>query len=75
MPQMTGLDVLAWIRLQPELTQLPAVIWTTSNHPRDRERAAELGARDYLVKPSTFEALMTQAQQFFPEWIGKIPIL
>jgi CheY-like chemotaxis protein len=57
LPYVGGLDVLAWIRSQPDLKQLPVVILTSSSEDRDRKRAAELAARGYLVKPPTAEMI------------------
>ena len=53
MPIMNGFDVLEWLRGQPFGAQMPVVILSGSEHQNDRERAAQLGATDYLVKPIT----------------------
>lgn len=57
MPGKSGFDVLAWIRGQEHLKQLPVVIFTASVLVEDRERALELGATHFLVKPIGYEAL------------------
>jgi CheY-like chemotaxis protein len=58
LPYVHGFDVLRWIREQPELKQLTVFILTSSPEERDRERAKELGARGYLVKPPTAESVL-----------------
>lgn len=58
LPYVLGLDVLAAIRSEPALRQLPVVILTSSSEDRDRRRAEELGVQGYLVKPATPEALL-----------------
>lgn len=50
MPRINGFAFLAWIRSQPELSQLKIVVLTNSSRDDDRDRAAALGAHDYLVK-------------------------
>lgn len=55
MPFVSGFDVLAWIRLQPSLKDLPVVILTSSAEERDREKATELGAMAYCIKPPSRE--------------------
>jgi CheY-like chemotaxis protein len=50
MPGMDGLEFLKWLRAQPSLAQVHAVMLSTSEHPSDLERARELGADGYLVK-------------------------
>jgi CheY-like chemotaxis protein len=57
MPGKSGFDVLAWIRGQPGLNQLPVIVLTSSIHPEDRSRALELGANHFLVKPVDYAAL------------------
>lgn len=58
MPFVSGFDVLAWIRLQPSLKDLRVVILTSSAEERDRQRAAELGAMAYCIKPPSRELVM-----------------
>ena len=58
LPFVHGFDILSWLRQQPLLQQMPVAILTSSPEERDRERAAELGARAYLVKPPTPEMII-----------------
>jgi CheY-like chemotaxis protein len=51
MPRCTGLELLAWLRTQPDLCTIPACVLSASNAPLDMVTASELGARLYLVKP------------------------
>lgn len=60
MPRKNGLEVLAWIREQnePRLKHLTVHILTASTRLADVDRAFELGANSYLVKPSRVEDLL-----------------
>ena len=49
MPQTTGFDVLQ--SLSSLELQVPAIIITGHDEPGNAERAYELGAADYLLKP------------------------
>lgn len=51
MPFVDGFEVLTWISSQPSLTEIPVVVLTSSAEERDRQKAAELGAKAYFVKP------------------------
>ena len=51
MPKYSGFDVLAWLQSRPELANLPVVVLTGSVYPEDRQRAVQLGAIGYEVKP------------------------
>jgi len=53
LPRVMGLGVLKWMREQPALKTLIVIIFTSSRLGPDIERAYELGANAYLVKPSS----------------------
>lgn len=57
MPFLSGFEVLEWIRSQPRLASIPVFVLTGSSLDRDRQRALNLGAKDYLIKPPTPEIL------------------
>lgn len=52
LPRASGLEVLARIRVDPELCELLVWILTTSDDPRDIEAATELDADGYFSKGS-----------------------
>ena len=58
MPEITGFEVLEWIREQPGLASLPVVVLTSSETIHDIKLANQLGARSYLVKPLKFKDLL-----------------
>jgi CheY-like chemotaxis protein len=53
LPQVSGFDVLSWVRAHPELRTLPVVVFSSSGRREDRVRAEELGAIQYLLKPNS----------------------
>jgi CheY-like chemotaxis protein len=56
MPRMTGLQVMQAIRADLFFDKLPVVcILTSSNDPRDRERATELGAAGFRTKAGSID--------------------
>lgn len=62
MPRKNGFEVLEWIRLQPELRRLRVYILSASSRAQDIERAYDLGANSYLVKPGNLDGLLTMAK-------------
>jgi CheY-like chemotaxis protein len=64
LPQMGGLEVLAWIRQRRELAGIMVVVLTSSQLPEDIESAYRLGANSYLAKPTNGTEL--------PRVIGRI---
>src|SRR5690242_18501314 len=51
MPRRTGLEVLEWLRGEAELACIPVIVFSSSAHERDVERAYRLGASSFVVKP------------------------
>lgn len=59
MPMKNGFDVLNWVRANQGLKRLIIIVLTASTRPEDVERAFDLGATSFLVKPSTLNELAT----------------
>ncbi len=57
MPEMSGLEVLRWIRERPAFSALTVVMLTSSTQPKDVEFCAAHGANAYLVKPCQSDLL------------------
>ena len=51
MPVLNGFEVLDWIKAQTFPVPMHVVVLSGSEHTEDKERAARLGAEDYLMKP------------------------
>ena len=51
MPVLSGFDVLRWIHDWEAASLLRVIVLSGSDHIGDKNRAMELGAQDYLVKP------------------------
>jgi CheY-like chemotaxis protein len=75
MPRKSGLDVLEWIRQQPSLSALRIIVLTTSDLSQDVNRAYQLGANSYIVKPVDMEQLVrvSQAVKGYWLWMNKAP--
>jgi CheY-like chemotaxis protein len=57
MPQKNGFDVLEWVRTQPGFKRMLVIVLTASMRMEDVERAFDLGATSFLVKPNNLDAL------------------
>jgi CheY-like chemotaxis protein len=69
LPRKSGLEVLAWLRVQDTLRRLPVVVLTSSREAPDVRRAYDLGANSYLVKPVGFEALLQLVETLGLYWL------
>lgn len=69
LPRKSGHEVIEWLRQQPNLKRLPVVVLTSSSDKGDVNRAYDLGANSYLVKPVAFEALKNMMQTLNLYWL------
>ena len=75
MPGTDGFEVLQWLRSQPDFKRLLVVVLTSSNLQADVDRAYDLGANSYLVKPVEFNQMVNMIQRFEAYWteINRFP--
>jgi CheY-like chemotaxis protein len=75
MPGTDGFEVLQWVRANGDLKRLLVVVLTSSNLQADVDRAYELGANSYLVKPVEFDDMVNLIRRFEVYWteINRIP--
>ena len=65
MPHMSGFDVLAELRALPHRSDTPVIMLTAKGQETDRERAAALGASDFLTKPFSPKKLLARIDEIF----------
>lgn len=71
MPRTDGFEVLAWVRKQPTLAALRILVLTSSDELRDVNRAYNLGANSFLVKPHDFEDFIQLSKVMQEFWLTK----
>lgn len=54
MPGMSGVDVLAKIKGDPDLKVIPVIMLTTTDNPQEIETCYRLGCNAYVTKPVDF---------------------
>lgn len=69
LPRRSGLEVLEWLRRQDGLKRLPVVVLTSSGESSDVNRAYDLGANSYLVKPVDFDPLLEMVKTLGLYWV------
>lgn len=57
MPEVTGLDMVEFLRRRPDTKDLPIVMLSSEAADTMVDRAMELGADSYVMKPVTLEEL------------------
>ncbi|MFD0680335.1 MULTISPECIES: response regulator [unclassified Paenibacillus] len=64
MPSMDGWSVLSALKSDPELADIPVVIWSMTN---DKKLGYALGASEFLTKPVQRERLIDVMQKYVPQ--------
>ncbi len=68
LPGKSGLEVLEWIRQQRKFSRLPVVMLSCSPNPEYVNRAYQLGANSYLLKPTSFVSLVDMVSGLKQYW-------
>jgi CheY-like chemotaxis protein len=61
MPRMNGFETLEWLRQQEQFKRLVVHVFTASCREADVERAYNLGANSYILKPGRLDELVAFA--------------
>ena len=58
MPELNGADILENLKTKGKYADIPKIIWSTSGTETYRKKCLELGAEDYIIKPSRVSELV-----------------
>ncbi|HMJ70444.1 MAG TPA: response regulator [Cyclobacteriaceae bacterium] len=58
MPRMTGQQFLLEIKKQPDLKDIPVIIFSTSSHMHTMQLVKDFGAHEFITKPGLFHELV-----------------
>ena len=68
LPKVNGLEVLAQVKQDPELKNIPIVMLTSSREETDLARSYGLGVNAYVVKPVAFPDFVTALKELGLFW-------
>lgn len=83
LPKMDGREVLAKIKADPSLADIPVVVLTSSSNPHDVSDAYRLHVACYITKPAGLDQYFSAIRSLkelwlkhvtFPEKIRRIPL-
>jgi PleD family two-component response regulator len=57
MPGVDGIEILAYLRREPNLIPVPVFVITSDDQPETRKKVMKLGANVMIIKPATIDAL------------------
>jgi CheY-like chemotaxis protein len=68
MPGMGGFDFLKWLRAETGLSGLVVIVCSSSGIKQDVERAYELGANAFVMKPGSCEERLEFVKALYAFW-------
>jgi CheY-like chemotaxis protein len=71
MPEVSGLDMVEFLRRRPESKNIPIVMLSSESADTIIEKALELGADAYIMKPVTIEELEKAMTTAFDKHLTK----
>jgi CheY-like chemotaxis protein len=77
LPHLNGFEVLEWIRRDAVASDLPVAMFTVCHHMADMNRAFDLGADAYFVKPNNQDRLVELLKSITQSWFrcGMFPAM
>jgi len=69
LPKVSGLEVLAKIKSDEKLKNIPVVVLTSSDEDRDLKECYSLGANSYIVKPVDFDKFIEAVSHVGFYWL------
>ena len=70
MPKKDGKEVLRFLKEHPVYRKIPVIVFTTTKNDQDIRQCYELGANTYVVKPASFDALLSVIEGIRTYWFN-----
>ena len=70
MPRLGGMELLQWLRTQPDLKHLPVIILTSSTFAPHLTKAYQSGANSFMSKPGDPTEYSVTLKQLLEFWLN-----
>lgn len=74
MPKKDGREVLREMKANPDFRTIPVIVFTTTKSENEIKRCYELGANTYIIKPVSFDALLSVVENIRSYWLNTASI-
>ncbi len=68
LPGMSGFEILAKVKEEPDIKRIPVIVLSTSGEPGDIDQCYALGASSFVVKPANIQGFVDIMQQIERYW-------
>jgi CheY-like chemotaxis protein len=72
MPRKGGQEAIREIQADPVLRVIPKVVMSTSQATEDVQKLYEMGVNSYIVKPATFDSLVSLLKTLASYWFDTV---
>jgi CheY-like chemotaxis protein len=72
LPVVPGFEVLRWMRNHPDFGRTPVVVFSSSTRDDDQVKARELGANEFLTKPSSGLDFVSVVEVLKAKWLTPV---
>jgi len=69
LPNRSGIEVLAWLRQQPGIQDLPVIVLSNSYYDTDIRKAYHAGANSFIVKPLGLDEMAEKIKAMGVFWL------
>ena len=64
MPDINGLELINFVKKNPNYRETPLFVVTTEGREQDRDRGLQLGANEYVIKPFVLDELSALVKRY-----------
>lgn len=68
MPRKGGIETLKELKQIPDLSEIPIIIFSTSQSKEDKKNCLNFGANDFVTKPITYVGLVDAVKYIMTTW-------
>ena len=74
MPRMDGRQVLKVIKSNPGYSEIPVIVFSTSNHKKDISTSYRLGCSSFITKPADVHEFMDAIKEICSYWFNLVKL-
>ena len=75
MPKMDGREVLKKMKSHEEYRKIPVIVFSTTKNQMEVKRCYDLGANTYVVKPVSYEILVSTITEICTYWFNTATLI
>lgn len=74
MPRMDGKEVIRRMKSHPNFCCIPIIVLSVTNSEKEIQECYRLGANCYIVKPDSFDQMVSVSERFYRFWLTTVTL-